>query len=63
MKLRSYMIANEIKPADLAKILDVSRQYVYLLMTGRREPSIHVANRIAEWSKGAVTADDLEVWQ
>lgn len=63
MKLRSYMLANEITPLALADLLGVTRQYVYLLMTGRRTPSIHVANRITEWSNGAVAADDLEVWQ
>lgn len=59
MKLQDYRKLLGLSRAKAASQLGTTGVTIYRYETGRMLPSIKAATRIREWSKGAVTLDDL----
>lgn len=60
LTLRRWMNESKTTPTQMIALLQISRQHVYFLMTRKRSPSVWLAKRIIELSKGAVRAQDLK---
>lgn len=62
MDLQEYLNAKENRSmVKVATLLGVSRQMVYNYASGANEPSLKIARRIQEVTKGQVTLDDWPV--
>lgn len=59
MKLQDYRKLLGLSRAKAAAELGTTTTTIYRWETGRMYPSIEAAKRIREWTKGAVTLDDL----
>ena len=59
MKLREYLRLQNQKPEDFAKEVKVSKSAVAMWMRGERLPRREKLEKIAEITKGAVTANDF----
>ena len=57
MKLNEYLEDRKLPAA--AKALRITRQWLWMISTGKARPSLNVCNRIIEWSEGKVTLADL----
>ena len=60
MKLDTYIKEAGITGSELARRIGRSPEFVYLLISGARGPSLQTVRRIAEVTDGAVTADDFD---
>jgi len=47
-RLKLFRVAADLKQGDLAKRLDVSTNYVYMIESGRREPSRDYLEKFAK---------------
>lgn len=59
MLLKDYIKEYGIVITHMAEKLDVHRNYLFMLISGKRRPSIHVARRIEDLTSGKVKVDDL----
>jgi transcriptional regulator with XRE-family HTH domain len=59
MKLQDYRKLLGLSRAKVAAQLGTTGTTIYRYETGRMLPSVKAATRIREWSKGAVTLEDL----
>lgn len=59
MKLSDWLSSNEIKDADFADRIGVSRQALHRYKTGKRVPERDVMFRIVSETSGSVTANDF----
>jgi DNA-binding XRE family transcriptional regulator len=59
MKLQDYRKLLGLSRAKAAAQLNTTGVTLYRYETGRMFPSIKACTRIRDWSKGAVTLDDL----
>lgn len=59
MKLATYLGRNEISRKQFAALIDVDAITVGRYLSGARRPSWEIMARIAEATKGSVTADDF----
>lgn len=59
MKLQDYRKLLGLSRAKAAAQLGTTGVTIYRWETGRMYPSVSVANRVVEWSKGAVRLEDL----
>lgn len=59
MKLSDWLSSNEIKDADFADRIGVSRQALHRYKTGKRVPERDVMFRIVSETDGSVTANDF----
>jgi DNA-binding XRE family transcriptional regulator len=57
MTLAEYLALAKIPPDKFRDGLDVSREYISMLASGKRKPSLDLANKIARKTQGAVPAD------
>lgn len=60
MKLRDWQIKNKIRNKELADMLKVDPSYITLLRKRGRNPSLDIATKIVELTKGQVTFKDLQ---
>ena len=58
-KLEVYLRLTKKTKAQAAKELTINRQYLHYILTGKAIPGRKLAQRIREWSDGAVSFDDL----
>lgn len=54
MKLKDWLEMVRLSIQDLAKVLGISRGYVYMLMDGEKKASALLMNKIADISMGKV---------
>lgn len=59
MHLRDYLAAKSLTPAAFAAVLDVHHDAVRKWLRGERMPRPAQMRRIAETTRGAVTANDF----
>ena len=59
MKLKDYIELKRIGKTRVAKELKITPTYVYEILAERMIPGRKLAQRIIEWSQGAVTFQDL----
>ena len=59
MELKTYLEFKRIGVADAADQLEVTRQHLYAVLSGRYEPGRKLALKIVEWSDNAVTLQDM----
>jgi transcriptional regulator with XRE-family HTH domain len=60
MKLDTYIKEAGITGMEFARRIGRSPEFVYLLISGARGPSLQTVRRISEATSGAVTADDFD---
>jgi len=60
-KIREYRKLIGLSQEEFAKALNVRKGTISRLETGSRTPSVALVTRICEFSKGALTANDLIV--
>jgi transcriptional regulator with XRE-family HTH domain len=60
MKLDTYIKEAGITGTEFARRIGRSPEFVYLLISGARGPSLQTVRRIAEATDGAVTASDFD---
>lgn len=61
MKLRDYLIATKLSPAQFANLIDAkSRMTVHRYLAGSRRPCRSMMLRISHVTRGLVTASDFE---
>lgn len=51
-----WILAKKKSVVETARLLNVSRSYVYLLATGKATPSMKMASKIQAYTLGAVQA-------
>ena len=59
MDLEKYLQDRNIQKKDFAKLIGVSKTYLSLVMSKKRNPSIRVARLIIKETKGLVNVSDL----
>lgn len=60
MKLETYLIAQQLSPAEFARQLGVgSRTTIHRYLSGERQPSPRILHRIEMVTQGKVTAEDF----
>ena len=59
MKLKNYLLKNEISQVEFAKRLGLSRSTFHRYMTGTRTMPLTVAVKIEKLTKGKVTCKSL----
>lgn len=59
MDFNEWMEKNEITQADLARRLNVYPNQINNILRGKHKPSVKMCIKIKEFTKGAVTIDDL----
>jgi transcriptional regulator with XRE-family HTH domain len=59
MKLKTYVEQNEIKLVDLGNALNVSQTAISRYVNETRIPTKENMQKITEFTKGAVTANDF----
>lgn len=60
MKLETYLIAQQLSPAEFARQLGVrSRTTIHRYLSGERQPSPQILHRIETVTLGQVTAEDF----
>lgn len=53
--MKDYLFRKNISVKQLAGDLDISTSYLYQLIRGERKPSIELAQKIEDYTKGEVT--------
>lgn len=61
MKFGEYITENGIYCSFVAKKIGISSQALHKIKTGKSEPGLKLALKIVEYTKGAVTLEDLIV--
>lgn len=56
--LSKYMDKKELSPEQVAEQLDVTVQYVYMLLKGKTTPSFALAWKMEQWSDRAMVMQD-----
>ena len=59
MELKTYFQFKEIRVADAAEHLGVTKAHLYAVLNGTYEPGRKLAAKIVEWSNNAVTLQDM----
>jgi DNA-binding XRE family transcriptional regulator len=59
MKLISYLQYKRVSKTRAAKELNITRQYLYQIMSGKMGPGRKLAIKILKWSDGEVRFEDL----
>ena len=59
MKLSEYLKKNKISQEKFAELVGVTRPFITNIANGKKNPSIQLAGRIEEVTKGKVTLKDL----
>jgi transcriptional regulator with XRE-family HTH domain len=59
MDLDEYLFRKRIFQTDFAKELGISRNHLGEMLRGRRSPSIKLAKRIEELTRGEVTKEAM----
>lgn len=60
-KLASYMAKKKLTDEAVAAAVNCSRSMVTKLRLGKAVPSMALASRFKEWSRGALITDDFQV--
>lgn len=63
MLLQDYLESRQFTYKEFAKMADVTPQTIYNYIHGRRKPTLEVALRIEEATKGKVSAKDLNQYR
>jgi transcriptional regulator with XRE-family HTH domain len=58
MDLDEYLFRKNISQTDFAEQLDISRNHLGEILRGRRSPSVKLAKKIEELTKGEVTREE-----
>lgn len=59
MKLKTYLEFKQIPVKEAAMQLKIARGYMHEILSEKRPPGRKLAQRIIDWSGGAVTYQDL----
>ena len=59
MKLKTFLNLTQKPVTQAAKELGIARTYLHAILSEKRAPGRKLADRIIQWSDGAVKYDDL----
>ena len=59
MNLREYLFKKKIKHEDFAKKVGVARSTLHRIMIGKSDPSLSLAIKIVNATKGQVTYEEI----
>lgn len=59
MRFREYLTQERIQVTEVAEKLKVHINHVFMILNGKRRPSIHLARKIEEMTNKQVTIDEL----
>jgi len=59
MDLKEYLLRENMTMTEMAKILDIHYQYLWMIITGRRTPGLRLAKDIELLTKGEIRAEQL----
>jgi transcriptional regulator with XRE-family HTH domain len=58
-KLREFLERENMSISELAQLLGVTKNYVWMLLDGRNQPSVLLAKEIETVTKGSIKAIDI----
>lgn len=59
MKLDVYLKIKNIRNSQFAKNIGISRNYIELIISGKRRPGVNLAAKIQDNTDGYVSVDEL----
>jgi plasmid maintenance system antidote protein VapI len=59
MELNEYIKHRELSVKKAADELGITRQYLYMIIAGKKEPGRKLVNNISKWSQNFVKSSDL----
>lgn len=59
MNLKQYLSKRKMSISEMARLLGVSKQYMSLIIKGKKFPSIHLSRDIESITNGEITAYEL----
>ena len=59
MILKEYVEKENVNVCEMARKLEIHHSYLFMIITGKRHPSIHLARRIEDMTEGNVKVDEL----
>jgi DNA-binding transcriptional regulator YdaS (Cro superfamily) len=59
MKLRVYLVENQISIKKFAEMIKYNHNHISQMMRGKRKPSLRLAETISKATNGEVTVDEI----
>lgn len=59
MKIKEYLEKNKCVLEDISSVVGVTKQYMWMISSGRVNPSAQLAEKIHEWSNKEIAIHEI----